>query len=181
MDLLTQILASFYYFLPAYCANMAPVIFKKINFLKTPVDFNKTFKGQPLFGSHKTWGGLILATLAGGLIFYAQKLLYSVTFFQKYSLINYQEYSLLLGLLLGFGAIFGDLVKSFFKRRVNLKPGQSWIPFDQLDFVFGALLLSFIIYIPPVFSLLVIIISTPLLHIFTNHLGYYLKLQSTKW
>ena len=128
MAILTLILSSLYYFLPAYLANMAPVIFKKVNPLKTPVDFNKKFKGQPIFGNHKTWGGFIIATLIGLKTFYLQTLLYQFPFFQKYSLINYSEYSLLLGLLLGFGAIFGDLIKSFFKRRYRHKPGESWIP-----------------------------------------------------
>jgi hypothetical protein len=32
-----------------------------------------------------------------------------------------------------------DSVKSFVKRRVGIAPGAPWIPFDQLDFVIGAL------------------------------------------
>jgi len=181
MAILILILASFYYFLPAYFANGSPVIFQKINPLKTPVDFNKKFKGKPIFGHHKTWGGLIIAILVGLLTFYIQTLLYQYSFFQKYSLINYPEYSLWLGFLLGFGAIVGDLIKSFFKRRVNKKPGHSWVPFDQLDFVIGAFLFSFIIYIPPAFTILLIIIVSPFLHILANHLGYYLKIKKSKW
>ncbi len=181
MAISTLIPASLYYFLPAYFANSAPSIFKKINPLKTPVDFDKKFKSKPIFGSHKTWGGIIIAVLIGLLTFYLQTLLYRHPFFQKYSLINYSGYSLWLGFLLGFGAIFGDLVKSFFKRRINIKPGQPWIPLDQLDFVVGAFLFSFIIYIPPAFTILLIIIASPFLHILTNHLGYRLKIKKTKW
>ncbi len=181
MAILTLILASFYYFLPAYFANGAPVLLKKFNPLKLPVDFNKTLKNKPIFGSHKTWGGLILASLVGLLTFYFQKLLYNYPFFQKYSLINYTEYSILLGFLLGFGAIFGDLIKSFFKRRYHIKAGQSWIPFDQLDFVLGAFLFSFFVCIPPTSAILIIIIITPLIHILANHLSFYLKLKKTKW
>ena len=36
------------------------------------------------------------------------------------SLIDYSDFSLLLGFLLGFGAILGDLVKSYFKRNTVL-------------------------------------------------------------
>ena len=132
------ILASLYYFVPAYFANGAPVLLKRFNPLKMPVDFNKKFKGQPIFGSHKTWGGLIIASLIGLLTFYVQKLLYLCPFFQKYSLFDYSEQTVWLGFLLGFGAIFGDLIKSFFKRRFHHKPGSSWIPFDKLDFVLVA-------------------------------------------
>ena len=35
--------------------------------------------------------------------------------------------------------ILGDLVKSFWKRRVRVAPGRSWFPFDQIDYAVGAL------------------------------------------
>jgi len=174
-------LASFYYFLPAYFANMAPMLEKKFSFLKTPVDFSKEWRNKPIFGSHKTWGGLILAVVAGTFVFYLQKILYQIHFFQEFSIISYNEYSLFLGFLLSFGAIFGDLIKSFFKRRSGISPGKPWIPFDQLDFILGAFLFSFFVYIPPVFTIVVIIFFSPLLHILANHLAFYLKLKKTKW
>jgi hypothetical protein len=45
------------------------------------------------------------------------------------------------GLRFGFGAVAGDAAKSFFKRRLAIAPGSPWIPFDQLDFAVGALVL----------------------------------------
>jgi CDP-diglyceride synthetase len=42
----------------------------------------------------------------------------------------------------------GDAVKSFFKRRLGITPGKSWFPFDQLDFVLGAILFVSIIKFP---------------------------------
>ena len=33
-------------------------------------------------------------------------------------------------------------MKSFFKRRRGIEPGASWIPFDQIDLVVGALAMS---------------------------------------
>jgi CDP-2,3-bis-(O-geranylgeranyl)-sn-glycerol synthase len=35
----------------------------------------------------------------------------------------------------------GDAVKSFLKRRAGIRPGRPWIPFDQIDFVVGELVL----------------------------------------
>jgi CDP-2,3-bis-(O-geranylgeranyl)-sn-glycerol synthase len=35
----------------------------------------------------------------------------------------------------------GDSVKNFVWRRLRIPPGAPWIPFDQLDFVLGALVL----------------------------------------
>jgi CDP-2,3-bis-(O-geranylgeranyl)-sn-glycerol synthase len=47
-----------------------------------------------------------------------------------------------LGGLLGFGALTGDAVESFIKRQLKINSGQSWFPFDQLDYIFGGILLS---------------------------------------
>ncbi|MFC1801695.1 CDP-archaeol synthase [Nanoarchaeota archaeon] len=178
--ILTLILSGLYYFLPAYFANMAPVILKKINFLKYPVDFNKKIGQKRIFGSHKTWGGLFLAIILGTLVFYLQKLVFTIPFFQNYSLIDYSQSSILLGLLLSSGAIIGDLVKSFFKRRISINPGKPWIPFDQIDYVLGALAFSAIIYLPKLSIVLIILIASPLLHIITNLAGYYLRISKTK-
>ena len=60
------LLAVIYYMLPAYFANMAPVIFKKINFLNVPINEN-------LFGRNKTYRGLFFAVLLGTVVFLIQK------------------------------------------------------------------------------------------------------------
>ncbi len=175
------ILQALYYFLPAYFANMAPVIFSKLNPLKHPVDFNKTLNKKPVFGKNKTWGGLIYAIIIGTLIFYFQIKLYNYEFFRNISLINYSQQPLFLGFLLASGAILGDLAKSFIKRRLNKAPGQQWFPFDQLDYVIGAFFFSFFIHIPDIKIILTIIILAPFLHYLVNYIGYKLKLKSVKW
>lgn len=179
--LILLILQSLYFMLPAYFANMAPDIFKKVNLLLFPVDFNKTWKGKPIFGSHKTWGGLLYACLAGILTFLLQRYLFKFDFFNQLSIIDYSSTSLFLGFLLGFGAIFGDLIESFLKRRASIEPGKPWIPFDQLDFVLGALLFSLIATILPWRYYLIILIISPILHVIFDHLGYYLKIRKSKW
>lgn len=175
------LIQALYYFLPAYVSNMAPVLFKKINIFPQPVDLNHTWKGKLIFGSHKTWGGLLYATLAGTLVFYLQKLLYAYPFFQELSLFDYTQQSLWLGILLASGAILGDLIKSFVKRRLSKKPGAPWFPFDQLDFVAGAFLFSFFIYVPPARVMGVIIITAPVLHYAANYVSYVLRLKTVRW
>jgi CDP-2,3-bis-(O-geranylgeranyl)-sn-glycerol synthase len=168
--------------LPAYFANMAPVLTKNIlKKLAIPVDFNRKFKGKSLFGANKTIRGLIMATVFGIIFFQIQKWLYVIPFFQKISLINYSEYSILLGFLLGFGAIIGDLIESFFKRRVNRKPGAPWIPFDQIDYTIGALLFASIVFLPSWQVIVIILIANFFLHIIVNHLAYYLGITKVKW
>src|SRR3989338_9781808 len=146
-----------YFFLHAYLANMTPILVKKIPFLGKPIWENR-------LGNHKTWRGLVFGTLAGMLIFWLQKIAY-VNGFQKLALIDYIGFSVLFGFLLGFGALLGDAVKSYYKRKAELAPGKPWIPFDQLDFVFGAIILGFLMYVPPVEIVLTLLIVSPLLQI----------------
>ncbi|MBW2995370.1 CDP-archaeol synthase, partial [Candidatus Woesearchaeota archaeon] len=88
---------------------------------------------------------------------------------------------ILFGFLLGLGAMTGDLVKSFFKRRIGKKPGESWPVFDQLDYVIGALLFGSIVFVPELSIILIILIVTPVLNLLANYLGYILKLKKVWW
>ncbi len=179
------LLKCLYFMLPAYFANMVPVFAEKFGlfkFLARPIDGNRTLFGKPIFGVNKTWRGFIVGILVAMATAWLQSLLYSIPFFNRISLVNYSKTDILpLGFLFGFGALFGDLIKSFFKRRVNLKPGAPWVPFDQLDFVVGALVFVSFIFLLSWKAVLVILLVTPILHILTNRIGYYLKIKNTKW
>ncbi len=179
------IISSLYFMLPAYLANMSAEIFSriispKIRILARPIDDNRKWHNQLIFGSHKTWGGLLYASLAGIIVFFIQQKLFIYPSIKQISLIDYSSASLLLGFLLGFGAIMGDLVKSFFKRRTNIQPGKPWIPFDQLDFLAGAVIFSLPIVILPWQNYLTIFLVTPFLHISINRIGYYLRIRKDK-
>ncbi|MEK6900564.1 MAG: CDP-archaeol synthase [Nanoarchaeota archaeon] len=168
-----MILESLYFFLPAYFANMAPVLLRWIPFGGKPIT-------EKLFGSHKTWRGLVVAVLAGGLVFWLQKIAYDAGF-TSLALIDYADFSVLLGFLLGAGAIIGDLVKSYFKRKQGIKPGNPWLFWDQIDFVIGGLLFSFFVYVPDVLVVLVLVTLSPVLHAAVNYIGYLLKINKKKY
>lgn len=123
-------------------------------------------------GDGKTWNGLIFGTFVGGLVGYAQEIAQSATSMQ-----GFPQMTIVLGLLLGFGALTGDLIKSFFKRRLGFERGKSWFPFDQIDFILGAFLFS-IALVPFNWKYLVILlIITPAIHWATNYTGFKLKLK----
>ena len=161
-------------FLPAGIANIAPVLVKKINFFNKPIS-------EKLFGLHKTYRGFIFGIIAAIIIIYLEYLL-SPFIDSKYLLVNYSSINLAwLGFLLGFGALFGDLAKSFFKRRMDISPGKTWPFFDQLDYIVGAVLfVSFYLYIPGEINLLAIILFG-LLHPITNYLGFLVGLKKNKF
>lgn len=116
------------FFTPAYVANMAPPFFRKLPFGQ-PIDGGRKYNGKPLLGKNKTWRGLIIGTLFGGLTGYI---------LQACGL----PFVFWWGFLLGFAALLGDAIKSFFKRQAGFKSGASWVPFDQLDFLIVAYLVS---------------------------------------
>ncbi|MBI4150125.1 CDP-2,3-bis-(O-geranylgeranyl)-sn-glycerol synthase [Candidatus Woesearchaeota archaeon] len=180
--IILKLLSALYFMLPAYVANMAPVIVKRINIFNVPLDQGRKWKdGKPVFGSHKTWRGLIAAVVFGAAVFALQQRLYVYDFWRSISLVNYPAQPAMLGVFLGLGAILGDLVKSFFKRRRYITSGKPWIPFDQLDFVVGALLLSSLYYIPQLWVYVVLLVISPLLHILVNHIAFYLRIRKEKW
>ena len=170
------VLQIIYFMLPVYFANMAPVIvkgwFKK---LAIPIDF-----GKNIFGNNKTFRGLIFGVLFARVVVYLEFLLYGFASFKSLSFINYSNL-FVVGFLFGFGALFGDLIESFIKRRLKIKLGGRFVPWDQLDFVMGALIfVSFVVDISwkMVFFIAVI---TFVGHILVNHTAYYLGVRKEKW
>ena len=167
-------------FLPAGCANMLAGLSKHIRFLDYPVDFAKTWRGKRIFGDHKTWRGFFFGLLASLIMVYVQRELADQT--TNYNLINYQEINIyLFGLLAGLGALLGDLLRSFFKRRKDVAPGKIWFPWDQVDWIIGAIIfISF--YIPLSADRILTAIAVALImHPLVNYICYLLKLQKNKF
>lgn len=178
------IIQCLYFILPTGIANMTPVFVRRhFKFLDIPLDFGKSFRGKRIFGDHKTLRGIIFGSLAGIIIAFIQTILYNkFALFKEISIIPYDQHNfVLLGFLMGFGAMLGDLIKSFFKRQVGRKPGEKFFPFDQLDFLLGSLLLTSIVFRPSWKVIVFLIIIIPLFHIGLNRIGYLIKIQKTKW
>jgi CDP-2,3-bis-(O-geranylgeranyl)-sn-glycerol synthase len=174
------ILKCFYLMLPAYFANMAPVIMRKISFLGYPVDFNRNLIGKPVFGRHKTFRGLFFGILFAVVIAYMQFLLSGMGFFSGISLLDYSRWAFI-GFLMGFGALLGDLAKSFIKRRIGIKPGNKFIPFDQTDFVAGSLIFTMMFFDLGWEVFVTSLILSFVLHIIVNHVAFWLKIRNESW
>jgi len=145
---------------PAYCANAAPVIFGG----GFPIDGGRTFlDGKPIFGSHKTFRGFFSGLVVGTLVGFVQGTLF--------------QYNVLLGFALSIGALVGDLLGSFFKRRLDLPPGSTLPIVDQLGFILGALLFSLPVSPPTLPIVLIVLIITLPIHFLTNFLGYRLGVK----
>lgn len=178
------IITTLYFLLPAYLANMAPPLFGNagwLKFLAKPVDGGIKLGDDYLFGSGKTWRGLVSAAIVGDIIAGIQSLLYSNFYFSEISLINYHRSWLIFGFCAGLGAILGDLVKSFFKRRVHIASGRPWPVFDQLDFIIGFFVATYWLVRPDWQIMLTAVLMTLVLHPLTNIIAYFLKLKKVWW
>src|SRR5271157_592835 len=145
--IINDILFVLWFFLPAGLANVAPVFAMKLPFLRAfnlPLDFYATFRGKRILGGHKTVRGLLSGILTGILTVYLQIYLYEqVPLVRSFVPIDYSSINpILFGFLSAIGALGGDAVKSFFKRQLEIPPGKSWFPFDQVDYVIGGMIVT---------------------------------------
>ena len=176
------VIISFYLLLPAYFANITASLAGRLKFLPQPLDFNKKLGNNFILGAGKTLGGslsgIIIAILTAGL----QKLLFLNEFFQNISFINYQQINwLYLGILGGCGSVGGDIIASFFKRRLGLKSGDMAPLLDQLDYIIFYFLLISITVNLTWEIIIASLILTLILHPLANILSYLLKIKKVWW
>lgn len=197
MALVDTVLIALWLMLPAYLANIFPVFVGG----GMPIDMRKNWKdGRRILGDGKTWRGLLLAPLlsaivVAGLVWLSR----NTSWGQVYGFRDWGEdpWWFVLAYFMGFGALAGDALESFFKRRTGRERGERWIPFDQLDFVVGGLALAFLtswalhalgatatnvaaeLFTWP--RLLVIVLLTPALHLLVNFIGYKIGAKDVPW
>jgi len=165
---MTHLIELLYLMLPVYCANMAPP------FAKFWRGWNRPICEKHL-GSHKTVMGFALGVLAAMLVAFIQSRIE-----WSGNLLSYEHWPAL-GLATGLGAMLGDSMKSFFKRRMKIAPGRPWLPYDQLDFVVGGLLMLSVWVRLSLSDLAWIIAFSFTADIVVNHLSFYLHVRDTKW
>jgi CDP-2,3-bis-(O-geranylgeranyl)-sn-glycerol synthase len=181
-----EILFALWFFAPAGIANGAPVFANKISLLDKfgkPIDHGKSWRGKRIFGDHKTYRGFLVGVIVAVFIAAIQMILYTNFDFFSVEITNNIDYSdpkvLVLGAFLGFGALAGDAVKSFFKRQLSVPSGKSWFPFDQIDYILGGLIMSVpIVALSPVDYLAVFIVWA-FLHPIATFIAWILKLKDS--
>jgi CDP-2,3-bis-(O-geranylgeranyl)-sn-glycerol synthase len=176
-----------WFFLPAFVANPMAVLFGG----GPPIDFGRTLSdGQRLFGDGKTWRGLLGGTVSGAILGLLLSLPFQILAPSSSWSFGSVGTAFTASAVLALGALLGDLVGAFVKRRMHLPRGAKAIGLDQYDFVAGALLLSLGIpswSVPRFFSgdawlgLLAIIVITPALHRAVNLVGYRMGKKHEPW
>jgi CDP-2,3-bis-(O-geranylgeranyl)-sn-glycerol synthase len=178
-----DILLALWFLLPAAAANVAPILSAALPFLKhwnAPIDGGKTFRGKEVLGTHKTWRGLISGMVVATLVLWIQQLLVGQTEWAQFvaHTVNYASLpTLLLGPLFALGALGGDALESFFKRQRGIKSGGTWVPFDQLDYVVGGLIVSLPFVILSPLQYLWAVAVWFLMHLFASYIGWLVGLK----
>jgi len=84
-------------------------------------------------------------------------------------------------ILMSFGALTGDIVGSFIKRRVNVRSGAPSPFMDQLGFILMALIFAYPLIQPGAIYVFILILITLGIHWISNALGYLLGLKKNPW
>lgn len=157
-----------YFMAPAYLANMAPPFARYWTGWNRPIH-------APALGTHKTVVGFALGVFAALLMAAMQS-----RFDVPGARLDYSAWPWL-GLGFGIGAMTGDCIKSYFKRRRGRPPGTRWIPYDQLDFVIGALVVVGPFAALDAADIAVIVVASFLGDIAVNRVAYRLGIKASAW
>ena len=128
-------LEALYLFIPAIIANSSPGFAAA---LRLPGDIPIA---AGIFGKHKTWRGHFASLFGGIAAGYALHLV-AVTSGGVWVTARYEDRWLTLAILMTVGAKLGDTFKSGIKRWRRKKEGAPWYPWDQIDYMVGAILFT---------------------------------------
>jgi CDP-2,3-bis-(O-geranylgeranyl)-sn-glycerol synthase len=178
-DFFVEFWRALYFLISPYAANGFPPLAKG----KHPIDFGKNFiDGKRLFGDGKTWeglaAGLTFGTFCGTIAWIFYEKLNKIALSHGFSL---PYISPLTAFMLSLGALLGDIMGSFIKRRLGMKRGEPAPLLDQLDFIFGASLFGIFLTDLNIKMFIIMLFLTPIIHRIANIIGYLLKIKKEPW
>ena len=177
-----------YFMLPAYLANASALTFGG----GTPLDMGRSMNdGRRILGDGVTWKGTIIGILIGMAVGLVQgaisgNIVHDLLIIGDPGIANLVQgtitsnavQGILLGLVLGSGAVIGDACGSFIKRRFKVERGRPVPLMDQLDFVVGALVFASLVVMIPLSLIIIIVVISVFLHLGTNIIAYLLGLKN---
>jgi CDP-2,3-bis-(O-geranylgeranyl)-sn-glycerol synthase len=194
-EILQVMAGSLWVLIPTYVANA----FATFSGGRGPaLDFGRTWPvdGERILGPSKTWLGVLLGTLSGLLVglLLAQLILWappSLALVPRFGATLAASFPALL--ILAGGALGGDALGSFFKRRLGFRSSESVPLLDQVPFVLVPLLLLALLdprlvaaalggspFLETI-SVAWILLLTLFLHTAFNWVGYFIGAKKVPW
>ncbi len=160
------------FLIPPYVANAAPVVLGG----GAPIDLGRrTWDGRRILGDGKTIRGLVAGLVAG----------FTAGFVEAYAV---GEGTLLtIAILSSCGAMAGDIIGSFVKRRLNVERGRPSLVMDQLLFIVLAIACAYpvlSVQTPDILlpeSVLFILLFTYVMHRAMNIVANRMGLKKVPW
>ncbi len=154
-------------YMPALIANGSATLINKGH----PIDAGRRFlDGRRVLGDGKTVEGFLLGTL------------YSISVALTLANVLTEPLVAYYGITAGLGALIGDILGSFIKRRLGLERGAHAPLLDQLDFMLGAYAATYAAgYTPPPALALGFLAVVYVLHRLTNMAAYKLGIKPVPW
>lgn len=160
-------------YFPFMIANAMPIFIAK----GTPLDFGKLFfDNKRILGDSKTFEGLI------------NGLLFGTTMTSFYAIISSNSFWIIYGFMGSLGALAGDMINSFIKRRIGKKTGEQLPILDQINFILGATLFIKILNLDVIVSInidlktfIIALVISYFLHRLTNYYAYKLGIKKVPW
>ncbi len=187
MGLLSLLFVAIWLMLPVYMANNFATLLGG----GPPIDGGRYFyDGRRVLGDNKTCRGFILGSLGGIVVGALQAL---STPYLPLCLIEvlhasyFTPHPLAALVAMPIGALTGDAVKSFFKRRLGVASGATLPIADQLDFIAGSLVFGFVadqawfisVFTLPVLAM-VVIMTFPI-QLFHNTIAVIIGKKKAPW
>ncbi|VVB66474.1 CDP-archaeol synthase [Candidatus Gugararchaeum adminiculabundum] len=172
----TELLMLIVFVFPSWIANAVPVIFGG----GTPMDFGRKFKDDTrILGDGKTWRGFLAGVLGGAVM----GVIAAYVCPSQWNIYANRESYYISGVLMGIGAMIGDSLGSFIKRRMRVDQGRPIVLLDQLTFLYVAIAFS-IAAVPfnlDWFAVLFLTVVTYAIHAFFNFLSHQIGLKKVPW
>lgn len=189
---------AFFGLVPAFITNgLMPFVANIKGIKRYPMDFGKCHKdGQRILGDGKSWNGFIFGTILGFIVsvlisskmypYIAEQTV--INFADGKSVLEYVTAEHILFFVdvmdnpaaffwgqffLCLGAPTGDAIKSYFKRRRNFARGQTWLFWDQNDFIICSICFAFFFFPIAWYYIVFLLLVTPLITVTANIIGYY--------
>lgn len=181
MDVLAVVATGIWAMLPAYIPNNVAVVAGG----GPPIDGGRSWRGARILGDGKTWRGTAVGIIGGVLVGLLLNAIHGPVV--DMLAISLPEFPLVAIVALATGAMLGDILASFIKRRTGRTRGSAFPGLDQLDFVVVSLVLVAVVapaWFGAVFTipvLVVVLLLTPALHVSTNVIAYWLGLKAEPW